>query len=114
MKNSKLTRLQTLSQEASDELQKLLFTSAKILNEILENPSQAEVDNLIMTKGKAAMAAINAIGRIAQADGGKQQVYAMVGERQAETKREYKAFIKENLPHLAMPMKMLAEKSEKK
>jgi len=92
-------RFGTLSQEGSDEMQKLMLSGLKAINEYFD--SKQNVRKLMVNDIKVATTALNTYANLRQSDNGYAMILLQLAKFSQEGKEALKSFVIEAIPRLA-------------
>jgi len=93
-----------LSGEANTKLNELMIKSLEKIAEYYESPNAAKA-NLVL-EIKTANNLVSSISRIRQSESGSEMVRLQIGRALSSTKEEFKEFLQENMPHLALEKRL--------
>jgi len=96
-------RFGSLSQEASDEMQKAMFNGLKAINEYFD--SKQNIRKLMVHDVKVATTAVNTYAKLRQADSGFAMILLQLAKMSKEGKEALKYFVIDAMPRLAEPTK---------
>lgn len=96
-------RFGSLSQEASDEMQKAMLGGLKAINEYFD--SKQNTRKLMIHDIKVATTAVNTYAKLRQAESGYAMILLQVAKMSKEGKQALKHFVIDAMPRLVEPEK---------
>jgi len=98
MNQARDLRIGNLTPEASDQMHSAMLNSLKLINEFFDSPRPQRKE--FTQEIKVANSVLNSFAKIRQAESGNQMVLLQMGKMLSDSKKEFRAFMFENLPHL--------------